>query len=1649
MEQTRQSVKSTFGNGLIMDFAPDTAPNQSLSNALNATFVTFNGNEGLLQNDMGNARVESAYLPEGYIPVGTCEFGDIIYVVSYNPLKNKSQIGCFPSPERNLSSSEISILKQKVSASEFVSQSSSKNTGQIKSSRIKHIVYQNKLHAGDKFIISWGAKGTQNFDVVSNAGNTTQSLKNSETYWPKLVKVHVVSVEDSGKITYLDDDVKWYTQDTKINITAYTILGDTWELRTKSDKETVDRQGVQIPEKSPLIDTTFTNSINSQEAVSLNTWFYLDDKANSDFEEPSLHLFLTDSQGQKCYVYQREGNYVILYDNIQSQDSDIKVTGTPVKEESPFILSTETFDENTPVTNLDTYRHTLTSNYSVFQSRTPGKLALLFELEKITGFNCGHKIIKSKTQENTFDVYLSVSWDTDNYNINPCGVLITDFKSEGISIPSTPSKLFVLGSDKYNYKRMVSISRIYKQEEPQSTFSEFIKTSYYTKTTENGNNNTYTSDGQGHIGTSLIHVYEENSPKESENSGVYYINASSYSKGKYLNSNGEQCKCTPLPDDVVVNYYKRSVLKKLGTITLKDNTEDPQNNPSYTYTVCPCMPYGVLEELAITNTIHFNKKQTGEVSLNQWQYYVNTTSMYLSFGFDTYLHEDWNEVIDFIDMEFYDHEGLACVYHLTGQESYEAKFAEYFVLDSVSNNSKFITTYLPETEGKVLDRNTRKTFVHVNRSGVDSAIKYSEIKGEAGTSYCFLHEGKYYSITDSTVSAYLKDTTPIYTNDAGILYYGRPYVVKIKIFKGIQDQLNNVISDGYEEPIVLYRWMWTSPLFNDYYGVTADFDTLQFSPTLDYFCQFDGTSIQEKKYNYCPAIRKSDSPSNPSTEYLGAQILKVGKDEGAAPIKLKGVLQLSESYGNSILLVDDPAILETFNLKIAINNLRIVNTNSSITQVYETGNSTAILPEITPNTTTPGDIDYSRFSKTLLKLLGEPSVYDSSSVELWDTDGYKNYCDQFNLKFRASPSTTVADPFSYLDSSGITQTVAKGIKYTTTDGKSWSESGITLDFEGIRFNKITASSSKGAAVGQELRCVIESVSDLQNYGINIGSYKSLTSTSEPFMIEDYPFYFQYATYIGVSEKDGRDGFISTGIINYLEGTFPEVSTFEEKNKGDSARFWTKSDEGQALIQQAVGTSPFIACYYGQGQHSGKPNHQTTNYNRNGDEAMCKALWVRCSVEGPLKSTELTKGTPRVGGANKISDLPYSYLWEEKGTHNAILSPALQDADSGEIYLLGDWFLGQIYTDSDRAKGDSDIPEKYIKNSEDEEDITKYTKAHWMDMQQFYCKQTVGSNITNTSRFNNYGHSIAHLIASMLCSFYVIKTSQNQQYIPDNIVKLSDNTEQWKADIVVQVEPTYTTYNSLDYNTPASSYCFAIPLYCTDGQFRWYSLSSYLKCALSHAGLNNAATNYLRNPDSLKNILASGDDASQDWWLIQNKINLFNVNPLLQTVVKTTEFSYDVPYDVSSLEGVYTNASTGIPYTYISNAGNEILGTTLNSLKDNKIYIMNGSEDSLSFTEFNEKTATIYLLSPKRKSEDDDAPVLAKSEAQLYLNTSSNLFEVLYWDGNKIQAHNLSKLSQSSQTSLLHYWTTGDDPEIRDIRNTHIFNYFNCDTKLDK
>ena len=127
-----RKATNRWTKGLVMDFSPENTKNEVLTHALNATLLTFNGNEMSLQNDMGNARVETAYLPEGYMPVGTCEYGGIIYIVSYNPLEDKSQIGCFPSPERNVSNDELGTSDATLNITDFQEIINNIQTGKIK-----------------------------------------------------------------------------------------------------------------------------------------------------------------------------------------------------------------------------------------------------------------------------------------------------------------------------------------------------------------------------------------------------------------------------------------------------------------------------------------------------------------------------------------------------------------------------------------------------------------------------------------------------------------------------------------------------------------------------------------------------------------------------------------------------------------------------------------------------------------------------------------------------------------------------------------------------------------------------------------------------------------------------------------------------------------------------------------------------------------------------------------------------------------------------------------------------------------------------------------------------------------------------------------------------------------------------------------------------------------------------------------------------------------------------------------------------------------------------------------------------------------------------------------------------------------------------
>lgn len=200
----RQETQNTFNKGLIMDFHPLNTPNDVLTNCLNGTLITYNGNEFTLQNDMGNGRVETAYLPQGYIPMGTTELGGIIYVVSYNPFLDKGQIGCFPSPERNITSDELNSNLTIIRNSDFQS------GDVLKTAIVKYNLLEGssveKLNPGDKYKIYAGHN-----DLSGNSSKLTDYGNSKQIYGtlPKYLRLHVAAIDENNQITYLDDALKW------------------------------------------------------------------------------------------------------------------------------------------------------------------------------------------------------------------------------------------------------------------------------------------------------------------------------------------------------------------------------------------------------------------------------------------------------------------------------------------------------------------------------------------------------------------------------------------------------------------------------------------------------------------------------------------------------------------------------------------------------------------------------------------------------------------------------------------------------------------------------------------------------------------------------------------------------------------------------------------------------------------------------------------------------------------------------------------------------------------------------------------------------------------------------------------------------------------------------------------------------------------------------------------------------------------------------------------------------------------------------------------------------------------------------------------------------------------------------------------------
>lgn len=216
------TAQSSFIGGMKKDFSPLISSNDTLTDALNATIITFNGNEYMLQQDMGNGRIETAYLPKGYVPVGIAEHGGIIYVASYNPLTQRSQIGSFPSPERNIASDENGETGQVFSTTDFVKS----DTNEVLTLSLTKVFLMNDIiRPGDKFYfyLDKSSKGDLNY---------LQGYNNQD-YRPLKITPGIISsdgeflsildsiVEDAGQVYWADPDDNTSTVNESIYLETY------------------------------------------------------------------------------------------------------------------------------------------------------------------------------------------------------------------------------------------------------------------------------------------------------------------------------------------------------------------------------------------------------------------------------------------------------------------------------------------------------------------------------------------------------------------------------------------------------------------------------------------------------------------------------------------------------------------------------------------------------------------------------------------------------------------------------------------------------------------------------------------------------------------------------------------------------------------------------------------------------------------------------------------------------------------------------------------------------------------------------------------------------------------------------------------------------------------------------------------------------------------------------------------------------------------------------------------------------------------------------------------------------------------------------------------------------------------------------------
>lgn len=935
--------KSTnkWSKGLVLDFSPENTNNEVLTHALNATLLTLNGNEMSLQNDMGNARVESAYLPEGYIPVGTCEYGGIIYIVSYNPLEDKSQIGCFPSPERNISNEELGISDVKIENGLFQSTVDELISGDITNTSYCAILKNDSLNPGDKFLIY------ANGSILNEKLLDLYKKDDKGSFTPiqhPILALNVVSIEDSGKIVYLNSGLRQYETELGSDKYTYYIVGKSVNDGSSQNKIDIDSyrsvlsSGYNVfksktsgklailAELIAIDSYSITHSVEPRKSengdelsgcfdVIIHTEISPEVTAANYTVVPKLkYYYLKESNGTIQSLKDGIATKVKLFDDdgtISSEFMNTKLSDMFEQEGQTSTDLSKTLSEtgkyNFPKKDsyhcrLDKYENSLDNvnpeiTYTKFSANKFYKVTVsqikdnihyyLNELKakfyKKNG-NLSFVLNKGDVDNNliyyikkAIDKYVNVDHN-ENYKTE------TLYKLESVLRIATDLEIANTNIEKFIYKKTTEYEEAteddlknnqmllyvynkgiytpvltiiegvtyYKKVVSQQLESvgKIINTPYtetyyiYGKTNNyiiaededielywNGNSDLIlyykTSQEQYRVATEAEinyckelwyydnYEFVENFDKLSENEYIFMIlpfdcyvdntkfipnNNNHYSAATV--EDGEPISLYSvaefLPEQVDAVHYEYSDYTLASIEFPSELTKDYIDFPfKYSYSLVPCMNYGRLNHLTVSNTVDFNKLYDFDKSeFNVWKYHIDNNQLRLTFGAEIYDTFEPNKV-DALVLEFYDCWGFAGSLEITNKKSYTGVFTKMIPLNTIGALST-----------KRIDGN----------SYINTFKRNINIKNE-GESFTFNGESVFFQdYKNGWCYSNSNSKSGLSNSDCGVLYSNILYTVKPYIRRTINGDYDFIEKSEF--------FLYTLPIYNDYYYTTSDFNKL-------------------------------------------------------------------------------------------------------------------------------------------------------------------------------------------------------------------------------------------------------------------------------------------------------------------------------------------------------------------------------------------------------------------------------------------------------------------------------------------------------------------------------------------------------------------------------------------------------------------------------------------------------------------------------------------------------------------------------------------------------------------------------------------------------------------------------------------------------